>query len=227
MTRRERRRLKRLHSYERAAWDAGARLLCGVDEVGRGPLAGPVTACAVVVVEPLNLEFLNDSKVVPAERRLLLEQAIRGQAACVALGWASHEEIDSLNILVASKLAMARALEGLKIMPDRVFVDAVEIPRCAFPQHPIIDGDAKCAVIAAASIVAKVARDAYMTELDVLYPGYGFARHKGYGTPEHLEALAQLGPSPIHRRTYAPVLQPMLDFADDALPTMDGPQPIV
>jgi len=211
----ERRRLTRLHAYERAAWESGARLLCGVDEVGRGPLAGPVTACAVVISEPLYLEYLNDSKVVIAERRAVLDVAIRERAVAWALGWASHEEIDRFNILAASKLAMSRALAALGVAPCRVLVDAVNIPDCPYEQLPIIDGDAKSAVIAAASIVAKVARDGLMLELDARYPGYGFAQHKGYATAEHLQALNRLGPCPVHRRSFAPVLQPSLDFAID------------
>ena len=214
MTAKEKRRLHRLHAYERAAWESGARFLCGVDEVGRGPLAGPVTACAVVIATPLLLEGLNDSKVVVAERRVELEAAIRDCAVSVALGWASHEEIDRLNILQASRLAMSRALGALSVTPCRVLVDAVRIPGCAVEQDPIIDGDAKCAVIAAASIVAKVARDTFMTHIDGRYPGYGFINHKGYSTPEHLDALDRLGPCAIHRRTFGPVLQPPLRFAE-------------
>lgn len=210
MTPKERRRLTRLHAMERAAWQSGVRLVCGVDEVGRGPLAGPVTAGAVVMCEPLYLEFLNDSKLVTEDRRAVLEIAIRERAVSVALGWASHEEIDRLNIAGASKLAMARALAQLSANPERVFVDAFRIPDCPFDQEPIIDGDAKSAAIAAASIVAKVARDRHMTELDAAYPKYGFAHHKGYSTPEHLEALDRFGPCAIHRRSFAPVIAPRL-----------------
>lgn len=215
MTAKERRRLARLHSYERAAWENGARYVCGVDEVGRGPLAGPVVACAVVASQPLYLEFLNDSKAVTALRRAALAEAIRDQAAAFSLGWAEPAEIDSLNILGATKLAMGRALAGLTVSPCRVFVDAINIPSCPYPQEPIVDGDALSAVIAAASIVAKVARDHHMEELDARYPGYGFAHNMGYGTAEHLAALDRLGPSEIHRRSFAPVLQPRLAFAVD------------
>jgi ribonuclease HII len=212
----ERRRLYRLHSFERAAWESGARYVCGVDEVGRGPLAGPVVACAVVIDQPLYLEHLDDSKVVPAPRRVELAEAIRTHAVAYALGWATPAEIDRINILAASKVAMGRALAGLTVAPHRVFVDAVSIPQCAYPQASIIDGDAKSAAIAAASIVAKVFRDRWMDQYHELYPEYGFASHKGYSTAEHLAVLAKLGPSPIHRRTYAPVLAPTFDFLLDS-----------
>ena len=210
---RERRRLRRLHAYERAAWDAGAKYICGVDEVGRGPLAGPVAACAVVIAEPLYLQFLDDSKLVSPLRRLELDAAIRERAVSISLGWATSQEIDRVNILAATKLAMGRALSSLSVAPCRVFIDALSVPECAYPQEPIIDGDAKSAVIAAASIVAKVARDAYMAELDGVHCGYGFAHNKGYGTAEHLAALMQLGPCDQHRRSFAPVMQPALALA--------------
>jgi len=189
--------------------------VCGVDEVGRGPLAGPVVACAVVTDQPLYLEFLDDSKTVTQLRRAALAQDIRTQAISFSLGWATPEEIDRLNILGASKVAMSRALGGLAVAPDRVLVDAVTIPLCPWPQEPIIDGDAKSAVIAAASVVAKVFRDLWMDQCDALYPEYGFGQNKGYATREHLGALAKHGPSPIHRRTFAPVLQPTFDFLLD------------
>jgi len=212
----ERRRLYRLHSFERDAWSRGARLICGVDEVGRGPLAGPVVACAVVIDQPLDLEHLNDSKVVPPAHRPELDAAIRTQAVAFALGWANPSEIDRINILAASKVAMARALAALTVAPCRVLVDAVNIPQCAYPQQPIIDGDAKSAAIAAASIIAKVFRDRWMDQYDTIYPEYGFAQHKGYATREHLTVLAKVGPSPIHRRTFAPVLSPTFDFLLDS-----------
>lgn len=210
MTARERRRLTALHVYERTAWEGGAQMVCGVDEVGRGPLAGPVTACAVVLTQPLLLEFLNDSKLVTPIRRAALAMQIRAGAACIALGWATPEEIDTFNILGATRLAMARALEQLPVAPCRVLVDAVHIPRCGAPQTAIIGGDGKSAAIAAASIVAKVARDEYMEALDETHPGYGFRHNRGYGTEEHLAALDRLGPCPAHRRSFAPVMQPSL-----------------
>ena len=216
MTPKERRRLYRLHSFERAAWENGARLICGIDEVGRGPLAGPVVACAVVTDGPLYFEFLNDSKVVSEARRAELDEAIRSRAISFSLGWANPDEIDRINILAASKVAMGRALSGLTVAPCRVLVDAVAVPQCTYPQEAIIDGDAKSAVIAAASIVAKVFRDRWMDQCDALYPEYGFAHNKGYATHEHLAALAKHGPSAIHRRTFAPVMQPSFDFLLDS-----------
>ena len=217
MTSAEGRRLSRLHRFERELWDGGLRFICGVDEVGRGPLAGPVTACAVVIDRPLRLEFLDDSKVVTELRRVALDALIRGQATAVSVGWADHVEVDALNILGASRLAMHRAIAGLGIQPCKVLVDGYPLPNCALPQLSIIDGDAKSAAIAAASIVAKVARDAFMSELDVSYPGYGFAHNKGYATPDHLAALNTLGPCPEHRRSFAPVMQPSFDFSPAAV----------
>ncbi len=212
----ERRRLNRLHRYERAAWESGAAFVCGVDEVGRGPLAGPVTACAVVIAQPLVLEYLDDSKAVTALRRIELAAQIRVCAADVSLGWADPAEIDAHNILGATRIAMARALAGLRTAPAHVLVDAVHIPACTAPQTAIIGGDAKSAAIAAASIVAKVARDAYMEELDACHPGYGFAHNRGYGTEEHVAALHKLGPCPAHRRSFAPVIQTWLFAEVDA-----------
>jgi len=174
-----------------------------------------VVACAVVTDRPLYIEHLDDSKTVTELRRGVVAEAIRATASAFSLGWASPDEIDRLNILAASKLAMSRALAGLSLTPDHVFVDAVRIPQCAIRQEPIIDGDAKSAVIAAASIVAKVFRDLWMDQCHTLYPMYGFDQNKGYATHEHLTALNRHGPSPIHRRTYAPVLQPSFDFLLD------------
>ncbi|MBC5823920.1 MAG: ribonuclease HII [Candidatus Eremiobacteraeota bacterium] len=207
--------MRRLHSFERAAWDGGAQYICGVDEVGRGPLAGPVAACAIVIAKPLHIEFLNDSKVVTSLRRAQLADSIRSDAICFALGWATPQEIDRVNILAATKLAMSRAIASLARPPCQVFVDALSIPDCPYPQQAIVDGDAKSAAIAAASIVAKVARDAHMAMLDALHRGYGFAHNKGYGTAAHLAALAKHGPCPEHRRSFAPVMAPTLALAYD------------
>lgn len=218
MTPKERRRLKRMHRFEEQAWADGARLICGVDEVGRGPLAGPVTACAVIIDRPLRLEHLDDSKVVTPLRRAALDELIREHTLAVSLGWADVGEIDTINILQASRLAMHRALAGLGVTPCRVFVDGLPLPDCALPQQAIVGGDGLSAAIAAASIVAKVARDAVMVSLAQSYPEYGFEHHKGYATIEHLAALMRHGPCPEHRRSFAPVLQPSFDFVAELIP---------
>ncbi len=180
------------------------QLAAGVDEVGRGPLAGPVVAAAVI----LNGEGpagLDDSKKLSAGRRSLLAEAIREAALVFALGRAEVSEIDELNILRASHLAMERAVARLRRRPEVVFVDGNLLPSLPMPAVALVKGDGRIREISAASIVAKVARDDEMVRLDARYPGYGFARHKGYGTAEHLRALDALGPSPIHRRSFAPV----------------------
>jgi len=201
----ERRRLIRLHRYENAARDRGFRLIGGIDEVGRGPLAGPVVAACVVIEDRLMLSGLNDSKqVLPAVRAILAEKI---KAACVAwsIGEASVEEINRVNIYHASILAMERALAALAVPPDYLLTDAVRIKSFAGDQEPVIKGDAKCASVAAASIIAKVHRDHMLTQLDAIYPGYGFAEHKGYSTPRHIAALKALGPCAVHRRDWARV----------------------
>jgi ribonuclease HII len=181
--------------------------VAGVDEVGVGPLAGPVVAAAVVLPPRVSLPGLDDSKQLTREDRERLDVEIRAQALAVSVAEASIEEIDRLNILRASLLAMLRAVRGLGVAPDHVLVDARTIPDLAVPQTAVVDGDARDGSIAAASIVAKVHRDALMRRLDAALPGYGFAQHKGYATREHLAALARLGPSPQHRRSFAPVSQ--------------------
>ena len=198
-------RLQRLHRYEEAANARGFHLIGGIDEVGRGPLAGPVIAACVVLSKPLMLAGLNDSKRVSPIRRVALAEAIRAQAAGWAIGAADVGEIDRHSILGATLLAMERAVAGLALPPDYLLVDALRLPRCAQPQEAIIGGDGLSAAIAAASIVAKVHRDALMLTLDAAYPHYGFARHKGYPTPDHLAALAAHGPCEHHRRSFAPV----------------------
>jgi ribonuclease HII len=179
--------------------------ICGVDEAGRGPLAGPVFAAAVLLDPKRPIDGLADSKALSAARRAALSHAIRGRALCWALASASVEEIDALNILQASLLAMQRAVDQLGIMPVEVLVDGNRCPVLKFPSRAVVGGDASVAEISAASILAKVARDAHMLELHVLYPAYGFDRHKGYPTREHLAALAANGASPVHRRSFAPV----------------------
>lgn len=189
-------------------------MICGVDEAGRGPLAGPVFAACVILHKRDPIEGLADSKVLTPERREELALQIRDRAAGWAVASASVEEIDRINILRASLLAMRRAVEQLALEPHEVLVDGLHCPDVRFPVRAIIDGDALVAEISAASILAKTARDALMRQLHELYPDYGFASHKGYSTPEHLEALRRFGVCPIHRRTFAPVRSLCLDFGD-------------
>src|ERR1035437_4089467 len=183
------------------------RAVAGVDEAGRGPLAGPVTAAAVIAPDGWTLEGLNDSKKLSEEQRDHLALQIRSSSGLVwAVGWASEEEIDRLNILQATFLAMRRALEGLVSAPASVAVDGNRrIAGLDLTQLPVVKGAGQLTSIAAASILAKTARDAWMVEHDTIYPGYGFAIHKGYPTPAHLEALERLGACPIHRRSFGPV----------------------
>ena len=178
------------------------KFIAGVDEVGRGPLAGPVVAAAVILDDKNPIEGLADSKVLPATRREQLSVLIKQRALCWALGRAEVEEIEQLNILQASLLAMKRAVTALRLAPELVLVDGIHAPDLACAVKTIIHGDALVPAISAASIIAKVARDAEMHELDKLFPGYGFSQHKGYPTAEHREAIRRLGPSPIHRMTF-------------------------
>ena len=183
------------------------RLLAGVDEVGRGPLAGPVVAAAVILDPDRPIEGLMDSKKLSESRREQLAELIKERALSWSLGRAEVEEIDEINILQASLLAMQRAVEGLNIKPERALVDGNKLPKLPCPAEAIIKGDSLIASISAASIIAKVARDNEMLELDKKYPGYGLAKHKGYPTKLHLQALAEQGVSPIHRVSYKPVRQ--------------------
>jgi ribonuclease HII len=192
---------------EREAWRSGAGWVAGVDEVGVGPLAGPVAAGAVAL--PLDRRHrwfgqVRDSKIIPAPLREALALKIRATVP-FAIGWASVEEIDRIGILPARRLCMLRALEQLSVRPDVIISDALDLPIEGV--RAVIDADALCVSVAAASIVAKVARDALMDDLCRQYPGYGFCRNKGYPTPEHKALLARRGPSPVHRRSYAPVAQ--------------------
>jgi ribonuclease HII len=189
-------------------------LVCGVDEAGRGPLAGPVYAACVILREDDPIEGLADSKALSAARREELAAAIRSRAAAWAIASATVEEIDRINILRASLLAMRRAVEQLLLQPHEVVVDGLHCPELRYPVKAIVDGDSLVAEISAASILAKTARDALMRELHELYPHYGFSRHKGYSTPEHLEALQRHGVCPIHRRSFAPVRSLCLDLGE-------------
>ncbi|HKW39084.1 MAG TPA: ribonuclease HII [Burkholderiales bacterium] len=185
---------------------AAARLICGVDEAGRGPLAGPV--CAAAVVFPPGRRVPNglaDSKLLSAPRREVLARVIRERSLGWAVAWASVEEIDALNILQASLLAMKRAVDSLGLVPDEVLLDGANCPRLAVPARAVIDGDAKVKVISAASILAKTARDAEMHRLHERFPQYGFDEHKGYPTPRHLRALRRYGVCDAYRRSFAPV----------------------
>lgn len=199
---REQRRLTRLHRFERAAHERGFVYVGGVDEVGRGPLAGPVVAACVVVDGPLMLDGLDDSKKVRPELRVTLAERIKGVVCAWAVGEASVAEIDRLNIYWASVLAMERALAALLIPPQYLLTDAVRIKSFTGEQLPVIRGDATCASVAAASIVAKVHRDALLVALHDRFPEYGFDEHKGYATPQHIEALKRCGPCVEHRRNF-------------------------
>jgi ribonuclease HII len=180
-------------------------LVAGTDEVGRGPLAGDVVAAAVILDPAQPIAGLDDSKKLTEKKREALFPEIQRKAMSWCIARASVAEIDQLNILHASLLAMTRAVEGLLIQPEHVLVDGNRIPRWSYPAESVVKGDSRVAAIAAASILAKVTRDREMLELDLLYPGYGLAGHKGYPTKAHLEALDKLGPSPIHRCSFGPV----------------------
>lgn len=195
--------------FERVAWLCGYRRIAGIDEAGRGPLAGPVVAAAVILPTRCRLLGINDSKQLSAKDREQVYTAILEQAVGVGVGSADVAEIDQLNILEATRLAMRRAVEKLAPLPDYVLIDAVVLPGFKVPTRPIIKGDSLSVSIAAASIIAKVTRDRLMARYHEIFPEYGFLSHKGYGTAEHLERLARHGPCSIHRRTFAPVQEVM------------------
>jgi ribonuclease HII len=176
--------------------------VAGLDEAGRGPLAGPVVAAAVVIAPDRRIRRLADSKLLTPERRAALYDLIRERAVAVGVGVVDNVTIDRINILQATRLAMLEAVRGLSVVPDLIITDAVVLHGLPCPQRNLIDGDARCATVAAASIVAKVTRDRLMMEADRAYPEYGFARHKGYATAEHLAALDRHGPCPLHRRSF-------------------------
>lgn len=183
----------------------GARIVAGVDEAGRGPLAGPVVAAAVILDPAVRIEGLADSKRLSARRRADLDREIRERALSFAVARVGAAVIDAVNILQATMQAMREAVDGLDTSPDEVLVDGNRCPALPYPARAVVRGDASVAAISAASILAKVARDQEMIEMDRRYPEYGFARHKGYGTHAHRDALLRFGPSPIHRASFAPV----------------------
>lgn len=200
-------RLRTMLRYERKLWSAGLTLVAGVDEAGMSPLAGPVSAGAVIFPPETRIPGVDDCKKVDPAERERLAPLIRQHAIAWAVAFAQPEEIDRLNIYWAGLLAMERAVRALGAAPQHLLVDGRRVKALEIEQTRIIGGDAKSFSIAAASILAKTARDALMVELDRAHPGYGFARHKGYPVPEHLSALARRGPSPVHRRSFAPVRQ--------------------
>ena len=193
------------YRYEAQAWRAGLVRVAGLDEAGRGPLAGPVVAAAVILTSDRRVKKLCDSKLLSPERREELFEAITARAVAVGVGIVDHATIDRVNILQATRLAMLEALRGLAIAPDLVITDFVALPGLTCPQRNLVDGDARCATVAAASIIAKVTRDRLMLEADKQFPEYGFARHKGYATADHLAALDRHGPCALHRRAFAGV----------------------
>ena len=199
--RKEKERTHLLYVYEREQ-RVCASFIAGVDEVGRGPLAGPVVAAAVILPSDYEITGLNDSKKLSEKRREAMDEIIRREAVSFGIGLISQDRIDEINILQATYEAMRLALEQLSPAPDMILADAVTIPGIETRQLPIIKGDAKSASIAAASIIAKVYRDHLMIEYDSLYPEYGFARNKGYGTKEHINALKEFGPTPLHRKSF-------------------------
>ena len=196
----EKERLAKMRQYEEKYADYA--FICGIDEVGRGPLAGPVVAGAVILPKECEILYINDSKKLSAKKREELYDVILEKAVAYGIGIVSNERIDEINILQATYEAMRQAISKLKVAPQLLLNDAVTIPGVEIPQVPIIKGDAKSASIAAASIVAKVTRDRLMVEYDKTLPGYGFASNKGYGSTEHIEALKKFGPTPIHRTTF-------------------------
>lgn len=193
-------RLEKMRTYEKQYASRG--LIAGIDEAGRGPLAGPVAAGAVILPPDVDLMYLNDSKKVTEKRREVLYDEIKDCALAWCVEMIDQEQIDQINILQATYEAMRRAVSGLNPQPQLLLIDAVTIPGITIPQFSIIKGDAKSVNIAAASILAKVTRDRYMRAADELYPEYGFARHKGYGTAAHIEAIRKYGPCPLHRRSF-------------------------
>lgn len=194
-----------IYQHEEDLQDQGYNFVCGVDEAGRGPLAGPCVVAAVIMPLTCRIPGINDSKQLSSKKREELYKEIVRNAISISIVYVSESQIDQLNIYRATQLGMLRAVADLEQTPDYVLVDAMPLGELDIPHESIIHGDARSASIAAASIIAKVTRDHFMEKMDIKYPGYGFARHKGYCTKEHKEKLNELGPCSIHRKTYAPV----------------------
>jgi|InofroStandDraft_1065614.scaffolds.fasta_scaffold01802_2 ribonuclease HII len=194
-----------LYEFEEKLYDEGFHLICGVDEAGRGPLAGPLVVAACILPPFLRIEGINDSKQLSAKKRKELYKVIVKNALAYKIVFVTEEDVDSLNIYQATKKGMLMAIAGLKHKPDYALIDAMPLGELEIPHNSIIHGDARCASVAAASILAKVTRDEYMEKMDIKYPNYGFKKHKGYGTKAHMQALEKYGPCKIHRKSFAPV----------------------
>ena len=194
-----------LYEFEEKLYDEGFHLICGVDEAGRGPLAGPLVVAACILPPFLRIEGINDSKQLSAKKRKELYKVIVKNALAYKIVFVTEEDVDSLNIYQATKKGMLMAIAGLKNKPDYALIDAMPLGELEIPPNSIIHGDARCASVAAASILAKVTRDEYMEKMDIKYPNYGFKKHKGYGTKAHMQALEKYGPCKIHRKSFAPV----------------------
>ena len=194
-----------LYEFEEKLYDEGFHLICGVDAAGRGPLAGPLVVAACILPPFLRIEGINDSKQLSAKKRKELYKVIVKNALAYKIVFVTEEDVDSLNIYQATKKGMLMAIAGLKHKPDYALIDAMPLGELEIPHNSIIHGDARCASVAAASILAKVTRDEYMEKMDIKYPNYGFKKHKGYGTKAHMQALEKYGPCKIHRKSFAPV----------------------
>lgn len=203
MKEKEEQRLIELKKIENEIYNTGVQTICGIDEAGRGPLAGPVVVAAVIMPKDSFIEGVNDSKKVSEKKREALYEQITDEAIAWGVGIIDQKEIDEINILNATKKGLTTAIKELKVKPDRIIVDALDkIDTLGIPYTPIIKGDAKCYSIAAASIIAKVTRDRIMRQWDEIYPMYGFEKHKGYGTAMHMQAIREYGLCPIHRRSF-------------------------
>lgn len=196
-------RLNNLKDIENKLYGTGLNYICGIDEAGRGPLAGPVVVAAVIMPKDSMIEGVNDSKKVSEKKREILYDLIINEAIAYSVAIIDQDEIDKINILNATKKGLTKCIKDLSVKPDRIIVDALnKIDTCGIPYTSIIKGDAKCYSIAAASIIAKVTRDRIMRQWDEIYPKYGFEKHKGYGTQMHIKAIKEFGPTPIHRKSF-------------------------